>query len=627
MTHQKINRNDPCPCGSGKKYKQCCQLSESTTNNVAAKNRLLESVPALFKDALKYQKSSNPTKAEEIYQQILVISPKHSGALHNLGVLAYKTGKSELAIELLRKAVQIEPSTAFYCSLSQAFTSNQQNDQALECLHKAIALNPGDSAAYNNLGVHYWNQHRYGEAIPSFYKSITLNPQQDIALGNLASCFSNQGQFQEAAKFHRQAIQVNPHIDSHYNNLLLCLCFDNDVSPEQYLQEARRFDNLLNARATPYQQWNNTLYTHHSPLRVGLVSGDFRSHPVGYFLESIVRHMPSNIAFVAYDTQMQEDELTARIKPHFAQWHNIAILNDQQAAQKIHNDGIHILVDLAGHTANNRLSLFARKPAPIQVSWLGYFASTGLGCMDYFLADPLSVPSANVSHFTEKVWYLPHTRLCFTPPTADIAPPPTPTPALSNGFVTFGCFQSASKINTQMIQLWGEILTQCPNSRLILKNQQLKDDTSKQALINKLLACHLPIERVTLEKGSPRDTYFTAYENIDFMLDTFPYPGGTTTCEALWMGVPTLTLAGNSLLSRQGMSMLHSVGLTDWVATSTNDYVNKAITHAHNITALNTLRLSLRATMQSSPLVDAVRFSENLADALIAMWKEHTIDL
>ncbi len=622
MNIKKVSRNDPCPCGSDKKYKQCCQALDEQKNT--PNTRLRESIPDLFKEAAKYQQANDLTKAEAIYQQILTISPKHIETLNNLGMLLSETARIEMAIDMLNKVIRLEPSAKRYQVLAQIFVKQGQDDKAIDCLHQAIQLNPGDAIAYHNLGTQLWVQHRYSEAIPYFQKSLTLNPKQDVSLNNLASCLMKQGKHQEAETLFRQATLINPQNDSHYNNLLMSLCFDHDNFPEIYLKEASRLDLLLQSRSKPYNSWEKASLFPPPPLRVGFVSGDFRNHPVGYFLESVITHLDkSKIELFAYDTQESEDELTTRIKPHFSEWCNISTMADKLAAEKIHEDGIHILIDLAGHTSNNRLSLFAWKPAPIQVSWLGYFASTGLSCMDYILVDPISVPEQNRSHFTETVAYLPHTRLCFTPPSADMAQNLTPLPALERDFVTFGCFQSLSKVNTKVLNLWADILEKCPNSQLMFKSHPLKEAASKQEFIEKITACHIPMERVILEGGSPREAYLSAYANVDIMLDTFPYPGGTTTCEALWMGVPTLTLTGDTLLEKQGASMLSCIGLEDWIATNEEDYINKAVNHAKDIKQLSQLRAELRQKMMESPLTDAPLFALHFTQALQEMWQKH----
>lgn len=622
MNSKNVGRNDPCPCGSGKKYKQCCQDATASQSDAALK-RLLGNVPELFAKALKLQEANELEQAEKIYQMILTAAPKHADTLYQLGLLMIKIGRFQESLALLQKATKFEPSATNYCALSRAFQALQQNDDALACLFKAIELNPGDSIAYNNIGAHLLREKQHQRAVTHLQKSISLNSANDSAWANLGLSCMHRGNYKDAIGYIKKAIAINPS-QAHYNNLLFCLCFERDAFLSNYLDEAHCLDILLTEKATPFQQWPvTTLPT--SPLRVGLVSGDFKAHPVGYFLESIITQLnTANIALIAYSTHSHEDALTARLKPYFHQWFTIYALNDKQTAQQIHADNIHILIDLSGYTSGNRLPVFTWRPAPVQISWLGYFASTGLQCMDYFLADPISAPKSVSSQFTEKVWHLPHTRLCFTPPAADIAQELTSLPANKNGFITFGCFQNLDKLSDSIMMLWGEILENCPNSKLMLKNMALKDTEAKQTLISRFETLNIPIERVILEEGSSRELYLAAYGNVDFMLDTFPFPGGTTTCEALWMGVPTLTLTGNTLLERQGMAILNCVGLTDWIANDGTDYIQKAIYFANNTHLLCQIRANLRQTMATSPLVDAAQFALDFEQALLAMWKEKT---
>lgn len=622
MTTKNIGRNDPCPCGSKKKYKQCCQNKE-TTNSVATKNRLLESIPDLFKQAVKAHLENDLIIAEKLYQEILNINSKHIDSLHNLGITYRKSKKLEESAQLLQKLVRLEPTAQHYCTLAETLEQQLKHDEAIESLKKAVSLNPGDAIAYNNLGNSLWSLNRFNEAIPYFQKAISLNSQHPSILGNLGLSYSNLGNYKEASYYLRQAIAASPQRFSNYSSLLFCLCFDDEAFPRVYLEEALRLDAILKQLyPQPYQHINTKI--NKSILRIGFVSGDLHSHPVGFFLESILNHLnPQKIELFAYQTINFTDDLTQRIKPLFKKWHHINTLNDAEAAQQIYDDKVDILIDLAGHTASNRLSLFALKPAPIQISWLGYWASTGLSFMDYFISDATSTPPALQTQFTEKLWCLPDTRLCFTPPTE--APNVSKLPVLSKAIVTFACFQNLSKINDDAIKLWIQILQHCPNSQLLIKNKQLSEELTQIRFKQRLTALNAPIDRFILQAASPLIEYYAAYHDADIMLDTFPYPGGTTTCDALWMGVPTLTLAGNTLLSRQGASMLHCVGLDDWVATDKNDYVNKAIAYAQNTAQLSQLRTQLRNTMQQSPLVDASRFAHNMENALFAMWQEkHT---
>lgn len=617
MKTEKINRNSPCPCGSGKKYKQCCL---ATTMSSTIKKNLNETIPKLFMQACKAQQALSLQDAEELYRQILDINPKHANSLHNLGLLMIELSKVEEAIVLLRKSLAYEPSAQTYSTLALALASAKKPTEAINSLKAALLLNPGDYNIYSNIGLLLSEQNQYEHAIPYLTKAISLNPKQESAFANLGLCQLKQGHYKEAAKLFKYAINLNSNIHQNYHNLLFALCFDSQAFPKEYLNEAQIFDKMLQKKYVAYSHWNTK--KDNCPVRLGFVSGDLYNHPVGYFLEGVIQQLHTqNIECYAYNTVHYEDDLTTRIKPCFSRWVNITNDTDKQAAQIIYNDQIDILIDLSGHTANSRLPLFVYKPAPIQVSWLGYFASTGLQCIDYFLADSESVPPEYHHHFIEKIWYLPDTRLCFTRPEIDLDV--STSPYLKNKFVTFGCFQNQSKINENTIILWAKILNSCPNSKLMIKNHQLKDDFVKNSLLVSFKNLGINDTRIVIEEGGTRSSYFSAYHKVDIMLDTFPYPGGTTTCEALWMGVPTITLTGRTLLERQGASILRCVNLNDWVANTKEEYLEKAIHHTLNIEKLNLLRQKLRTTLQKSPLMDTIQFTTNLIDALYSMCQLH----
>jgi predicted O-linked N-acetylglucosamine transferase (SPINDLY family) len=342
---------------------------------------------------------------------------------------------------------------------------------------------------------------------------------------------------------------------------------------------------------------------------------------VGFFLESLLAHLhPLRVELYAYSNKAYADELTARIRPHFSAWREIHNLNDEQTAQLIHRDGIHILIDLSGHTAGNRLPVFAWKPAPVQVAWLGYFATTGVAEMDYLIADAAGVSASHRTQFSETVQYLPDTRLCFTPPVTELSVAPLPAP--HNGYVTFGCFQNLSKLGDAVLAAWGRIFAALPTARLHLGSKLLHRPEIAQQLRDRLQRHGIAPDRVSLSGAVSRAEYLAKHANIDILLDTFSYPGGTTTCEALWMGVPTVTLAGDTLLSRQGVSLLNAAGLPDWVAQNEEDYVTKAVAFASDLHNLAELRAGLREQVRNSPLFDAPHFAHNFEQALWQMWQQ-----
>jgi predicted O-linked N-acetylglucosamine transferase (SPINDLY family) len=301
-------------------------------------------------------------------------------------------------------------------------------------------------------------------------------------------------------------------------------------------------------------------------------------------------------------------------------WTDISYLSDEAAAKRIRDDQVDVLIDLAGHTGHNRLALFAWKPAPVQVAWLGYWASTGVAEIDYVIADEVSLPQSHQDQFTETVWYLPHTRMCFSPPTESVAV--SPLPAKTNGYITFGSFQNLGKISDEVLALWSKVLAKMPTARLRLQIKQLNDQSMQQLVAARLEKAGIDPSRVELKGGTSRQAYLAAHGEVDVILDTFPFSGGTTTCEALWMGVPTVTLAGQTLIGRQGASMLTNAGLQNWVAKTEAEFVEMAIEHTSDVEALAPLRARLRQQVQSSPLFDAPMFAKHLEQALHQMWNE-----
>jgi len=565
--------------------------------------------------------------AIESYQKAISLKSDFFDAHNNLGNALMAQGKLDAAVVSFYQSLLIKPDVAeVHNNLGNALKDQGKLDAAVESFQKALEIKSDFAEAHSNLGLALQKQSKMDEAIAHYYKALSIKPKYAEAYNNLGLALQEQGKLDEAIDSYHKALALRPIYPKAHSNLLFALSFYSKCLPDTYLAEARHYGNQVMKNAQPYTSWPsypaNTAERDVPTLRIGLVSGDFRAHPVGFFLEGIIANLnPDRVELVAYSMSPQEDELTARIQPYFVAWNIIVGLSDEAAARKIHDDGIHILIDLAGHTASNRLPMFALKPAPVQVSWLGYFATTGLPGMDYLLADSVSVPESHREHFTETVWYLPETRLCFTPPANRTGLELTPLPAVQNGYITFGCFQNLTKVNNAVLAAWGRIFLALPEARLRLQSSQMNCSTAREYLQHRLTQVGIMPERVIMEGHVPRADYLAAYANVDIILDTFPYPGGTTTCEALWMGVPTLTLAGNTLLARQGASMLACAGLEDWIASDEGDYVTRTLFHATDIDRLAQLRSGLRQKMLASPLFNAPRFALHLEDALQKMWQ------
>ncbi len=555
------------------------------------------------------------------YRQVLKIQPDYAAVHSNLGVVLRDLGRLEDAISSFHQALAIQPDDAQTLNnLGLALYDLDKFGEATASYKRALSINPDYTEALNNWGLMLYATNQHYDAIANYRKALTIDHNFAEAHNNLGIALSSLGEHHQARISYRRALDIKPHYFEAHSNLLMAATYTLQ-SPADYLDEALRFGkNVAGKTPSRYAAWQCNPQP--PKLRVGVVSADLHSHPVGYFLESLLAQLDSaRIELIAYTNNPINDDLTARIKPYFSAWKSVFALNDQAAAQLIHEDGIHVLLDLSGHTAHNRLPLFAWKPAPVQVTWLGYFASTGVAGMDYLLADATGVPESQRANFSEQIWYLPDTRLCFTPPDTDL--PVAALPGLTNGFVTFGCLQNLAKINDDVLITWGRILAALPHARLRLASKQLNDPTVVAQLQQRLQQYGISPARVSMHGPVSRAAYLAAYAEVDVLLDTFPFPGGTTTCEALWMGVPTLTLAGETLLARQGASLLTAAGLQDWIAASEEAYVAKAVHFAGDLPKLATLRANLREQVRISPLFDAPRFAKHFEEALWGMWQAH----
>ncbi len=585
---------------------------------------------ALFMLAQALWMQGKLESAAERLREGLSLMPGSAEAHNNLGLLYKALHKYDAAVESFGKALAINPGLSWaHCNLGNALQATRKPDEAIASYRRALAIDPRHVESYVNLGNVLQEQGDLEAAVASYRHALSLRPQDAQAYVNMGSALQAQGDLDAAIRSFRHALSLKPDNAAAHSGLLFSINIHPAFSPSERLTEARRFGSAAMARARPFSSWTVEPIEpgRAAPLRIGCISGDLRTHPVGFFVESVLEHIDrARFEVVAYPTLAQEDDLTARIKPRFASWSSIAEMDDETAATKIRADRIHILIDLSGHTAHNRLPLLAWKPAPVQVTWLGYFATTGVPGIDYLLADRVSVPESRSDQFTETVWYLPDCRFCFSPPTDADGLQPAPLPALRHGFITFGCFQNLLKLNDSVLEAWGRIFRELPRARLRIQNRSMSFASAQAHLRQRLTRAGIASDRVTLAGPSARREYLLAHSDVDIVLDTFPYNGATTTCEALWMGVPTLTLSGDTIVSRQGTSLLACAGQRDWIAENESDYVVRAIALGSDIERLAKLRSRLREAVLASPLFDAQRFARHLEEALRGMWKQKLDD-
>jgi predicted O-linked N-acetylglucosamine transferase (SPINDLY family) len=648
----KPGRNDPCPCGSGKKHKKCCAIAPApalaVTTPPTGKTISLEEREALVGAFNAGQHEALETLAKRLIERCpdagfawkllgasqymrgldslhalesaAALSPDDVECFNLLGSALMKLGFLTQAESSLRHALQIQPDYAgAHFNLALALCSLERPEEAEACCRRAIELRPAFAEAHCQLGRILGSMQRAEESEACHRHALALRPNFAEAYNCLGNTLKSLDRLDEAEACFRRALEIDPGLIEASSNLLFMHNYTLSCSPAARLEDARRHGAAL-ARQVSAPLAARPAGATPGRLRVGLVSGDLHSHPVGFFLEAVLARIdPARIELFAYPTRNKADALTARILPHFAALRPLTGLGDEAAARLIHEDGVDLLIDLSGHTAHNRLAIFAWRPASVQVSWLGYFATTGVAAIDYLIADPWTLPETENIYFTEAIWRLPETRLCFTPPDVDL--PIAPLPALTNNYVTFGCFNNLAKMNDGVVALWARVLASIPDSRLYLKAKSLDVAAVKQSVVERFAAHGIGSDRMILEGFEPRTNYLSAYHRVDIALDPFPFTGGTTSAESLWMGVPVLTLPGTNFLSRQGVGLLMNAGLPEWIATDPEDYLARAVSHASHLEKLAALRAGLRQQVEASPIFDAERFAHHFEAALFGMWE------
>jgi predicted O-linked N-acetylglucosamine transferase (SPINDLY family) len=538
-----------------------------------------------LESGLSHHRAGRVAEAERIYRRVLAQHPQYPDALHLLGVLAAQTGQLEPGVELIRRAVQLQPSFA---------------------------------EAHNSLGNALTGIGQLDEAIASYQEAIRLKPDYADAHCNLGSAFKSTGRLDEAVTSYRQAIRLKPDYAEAHSNLVFSLNYLPDIDAEAIFAEHQAW---ADRHARPLAAEIITHSNDRSPekrLRIGYVSADFRRHSVSYFLTALLEHHNRrNLEIFCYSGVGRPDDMTERMKHSGDIWRNIVSLSDEEAAKLIRSDGIDILVDLSGHTARHRLCVFARKPAPIQVTYLGYANTTGLKAIDYRLTDALADPPGMTDQFNvEKLWRLPACAWCYQPvESPDIQP-------RGDGPITFGCFNAFAKINQKMLTIWAELLRRTPGSRLLLKTAGAAEASSRQRLTDQFAGRGIPGDRIEVlgRIPDPRQ-HLQLYTRVDVALDTYPYHGTTTTCEALWMGVPVVSLAGRMHVSRVGVSLLTHAGLPELIAKTPEEYLSIASELAANRARRDAMRAGMRSKLIASLLMDGQRFAAELEAAYRQMWR------
>jgi predicted O-linked N-acetylglucosamine transferase (SPINDLY family) len=556
-------------------------------------------------------------------RQAIGLKPNHADAHYNLGNALKDQGKLGEAIAAYRQAISLKPDYAeAHSNLGTALEDEGKLGEAIAAYRQAISLKPDYAEAHSNLGTALQAQVKFDEAIAAYRQAISLKPDYAEAYSNLGGLLQDQGRLGEAIAAFRQAISIKADYAEAFSNLLFCLNYDDQLTADQLFAAHREWNARFGRRALPPAACTNDR-TAGRRLRIGYVSPDFRLHSVAYFVEPLLQgHDRQAVEIFCYAEVLRPDMVTARLQERADHWLVTVGLSDDALAERIRADKIDILVDLAGHTSKNRLGVFARKPAPVQVTWLGYPNTTGLESIDYRLVDVVTDPIGEADgRASESLLRLDGSFLCYN--AMQDAPEPAASPSLATGTLTFGSFNNPTKISAATFDAWAMLLTRLPEARVLLKAKQLADSATRTLLLARFRERGVAAERIELAAQLPDPAeHLALYDRIDIALDPFPYNGTTTTCEALWMGVPVVTLRGDRHAGRVGASLLGELGLADLIADSVEDYVEIAVALAADPERLQDLRRTLRSRFAASQLCDGAGFARKIEAAFRAMWQK-----
>jgi len=564
--------------------------------------------------------SGHSEEAIACYRQALQLKPDFAEAHANLGLALQARGQLEEASAHVQHAIELKPDFAVaHNSLGTVYHQQGRFDEAIDRYSRAIEIEPTFAEAGANLGAAYNEQGRFDEAVAVLQRAIAENPDLAEAYNNLGNAYKEQGRPDEAIASFRQAVGRKSSYAAAHSNLLYTLYFCPGLSAAAIYQEHLRWNEAYARSLSPAVPGYVNNRDPARRLKVGFVSRDFREHCQSFFTTPLFRfHDREQFAFICYSDVFRPDATTAQLRACTHRWQDISKLSDKQVAELIRRDEIDLLVDLTMHMAHGRPLLFAQKPAPVQTCWLAYPGTTGLTTIDYRLTDPFLDPAGvDDPCYSERSIRLPDSFWCYDP--LATLPEVNSLPASRNGYITFGSLNSFSKVNPAVIRLWAAVLKAIDGSRLTLL---APEGTCRQRLLALAKGEGVASDRITFTNYRPRPEYLAAYHNIDIGLDPFPANGHTTSLDSCWMGVPMITLAGQTAIGRGGVSILRNLGLPELIARTQEQYVQIAAQLAADLDRLNDLRNNLREQMRRSPLMDAARFARNIEAAFRAMWHQ-----
>ena len=557
----------------------------------------------------------------------LQINPNLAEGHMHKGSCLEAVARYEDAMKSYVQAVRLDPSSAKALNhVGALYMVYERYEDAKPWLIKAVEADPSFASAYGNLGVCYHYTSETTKALEYLDKALQLNPKDPHATGNKAGVLRRLGYFEEAVKLFKKSLELAPQRSNIYSNYLMCIHYMDKIEREEIFAAHKEYDRRYCLPLKPEEPVafeNNR--SADKPLRVGMVSANLKRHPVGYMiLPGLDHHDKTKVSYVGYSDLRKDktDDFTDRIRENCEIWHDTAGMTDDELIAQIREDEIDLLMDLTGHAeGGGRLRVFAKRAAPVQIEWIGgLFDTSGLSEMDWIIGDHIEIPEGDDEWYTERVYRMPDDYICYEPP--HYAPDVAPLPALENGYITFGNLNSPAKTNEYSLKLWADVLKAVPDSKMLFSSAALTSPELRERVLSAFKKNGIGEERLIIESGAPHKDFIKTYNRIDIALDPYPYSGGLTTCEALWLGVPVLALPGPTFAGRHAATHLHNAGYPEWIMDSRQDYIDCAVKWADDLEGLAALRAGMRDKVAASPLVDGKRFAGHIEEAFRFMWKD-----
>jgi predicted O-linked N-acetylglucosamine transferase (SPINDLY family) len=556
-------------------------------------------------------------QAQVSYEQVLALRPHSADALYNLGLAGFRQGRPEAAVAWYDRALECSSEDAkVWVNRAAALQLLKRYDEALASVDRALKLRPGHAEAMLNRGTTLLELKRPSEALKCFEQILAADPLEADASLNRGAALHALGRHREAMESYARALALAPERSGIHSNIIFVLDFIPEISFVEHQRERHAYGQSMAAIPTGAPHGNDRDPSR--PLVLGYVSGDFKHHSAAACFRPVLRrHDRARFRIACYSGARDEDDWTQEFRELADVWRPISGVDDAVLDEQIRADRVDILIDLSGHTTGNRMPLFARKPAPIQVTAWGHGGGTGLRTMDYQFTDPVFIPASARPLFAETCWDLP---CCITFEAPEGAPDVGPPPAGANGFITFGSLNRLTKVAPTTLALWARILAAVPGSRLLVKDFLLDDAPLRRRILDTMAGHGLDPQRIILRGSTSHQEHMAAYNEVDIVLDTFPLNGGVTTWEALWMGAPVVATLGQSPGSRVSAAILHALGLDRWVEDQEADYFDRAVRLAADRQGLARFRAGIRSTILASAAGDPQRYTRAVEAAYRAMW-------